>query len=190
MAKYHETRSVLDWPRIVGSKILNDVHYRLIDPALADSDELTSRQLRAMLCSKYPEQLMSISTVERARRELGWVVTTPKYCKLIREANKLKRLEGYQEMINTNEQFGDVVFTDESSVQLETHRKRCYRKKHTPRKLKPRPVHPVKVQIWRDIKICLNCHCHIHRNNNCYMLHSDNGSQSVTFCKLTLSMWV
>ena len=151
MAKYRETGSVLDRPRRVGSKILKDVHYRLIDQALADNDELTSRQLRTMLCSKYPDLSMSISTVERARRELGWVVTTPKYCQLIREANRLKRLEWCQEMINTNEQFDDVVFTDESSVQLETHRKRCYRKKCTPRKLKPRPKHPLKVHIWGGI---------------------------------------
>ena len=54
-------------------------------------------------------------------------------------------------MINTNEQFKDVVFTDESSVQLETHRKRCYCKKLTPRKVKPRPKHPLKVHIWGGI---------------------------------------
>ena len=114
-------------------KILGTEHYRDIDGALAVNDELTSRQ-RAMLLSKYPELSMSISTVERARRELGWVVTTPKYCQLIRNANKQKRLEWCQKMVDTNEQFEDVVFTDESSIQLETHRKRCYRKKNTPRK--------------------------------------------------------
>ena len=129
-------------------KILGTEHYRDIDGALAVNDELTSRQLRAMLLSKYPELSMSISTVERARRELGWVVTTPK---LIRNANKQKRLEWCQQMVDTNEQFEDVVFTDESSIQLETHRKRCYRKKNTPRKLKPRPKHPLKVHVWGGI---------------------------------------
>ena len=94
---------------------------------------------------------MSISTVERARRELGWVVTTPKYCQLIRETNRQKRLEWCQKMIDTNEQFDDVVFTDESSIQLDTHRKRCYLKKSTPRKLKPRPKHPLKVHVWGGI---------------------------------------
>ena len=93
MAKYRQTGSVLDRPRRVASKILKDEHYRVIDKALADNGELTSRQLRTMLCCKYPELSMSICTVERARRELGWVVTTPKYCQLIREANKLKWLE-------------------------------------------------------------------------------------------------
>ena len=31
---------------------------------------------------------------------------------------------------------------------LETHRKRCYRKRGGPRKLKPCPKHPVKVHVW------------------------------------------
>ena len=129
VANYRQTKSVSDRSRNAVPKILGTEHYRDIDGALAVNDELTSRQ-RAMLLSKYPELSMSISTVERARRELGWVVTTPKYCQLIRNANKQKRLEWCQKMVDTNEQFEDVVFTDE----LETHGKRCYRKKNTPRK--------------------------------------------------------
>ena len=124
VAKYRQTKSVTDRPRRAVSKILGNEHYRFIDEALATNDELTSRQLRTMLTNKYPELSMSLSTIVRARRELGWVVTTPKYCQLIRDANKQKRLEWCQEMINTNEQFDDVIFTDESSVQLESHRKR------------------------------------------------------------------
>ena len=151
VAKYKRTKSVLDMPRAAILKILRDEHYREIDKALSENDEMTSRQLRTMLIRKWPNLSMSISTVERARRELGWVVTTPKYCQLIREQNKQKRLEWCQKMIDTNEQFNDVMFTDESSVQLETHRKRCYRKKRTPRKLKPRPKHPLKVHIWGGI---------------------------------------
>ena len=40
-------------------------------------------------------------------------------------------------MIDRGEQFDDVIFTDESSIQLETHRKRCYRKEKELQKLKP-----------------------------------------------------
>ena len=151
LVKYKQTNSVVDRPRAAVPKILRDEHYCEIDKALSENDEMTSRQLRAMLISKWPSLSMSISTVERARRELGWVVTSPKYCQLIREQNKQKRLEWCQKMIATNEQFKDVIFTDECSVQLETHRKRCYRRKHAPRKLKPRPKHPLKVHIWGGI---------------------------------------
>ena len=49
------------------------------------------------------------------------------------------------------EQFNHILFTDESSVMLETHRKKCYRKIGAPRKLKPHPKHPMKVHVWGGI---------------------------------------
>ena len=72
----------------------------------------------------------------------------PKYCQMIREANKAKRLAWCKKMIEEDESFDSVVFTDESSVMLESHRKKCYRRRGEPRKLKPKPKHPVKVHVW------------------------------------------
>ena len=89
--------------------------------------------------------------MKRARQDLGWLIGSPKYCQLIREANKEKRKAWCEKMIAENEQFDNVIFTDESSVMLETHRKRCYWRKEEPRKLKPRPKHPVKVHVWGGI---------------------------------------
>ena len=79
------------------------------------------------------------------------MITNPKYRQLIRDANKEKRLAWCKKMIEDGEQFEDVLFTDESSVMLERHRKKCYRKRGAPRKLKPRPKHPVKVHVWGGI---------------------------------------
>ena len=98
--------------------------------------------------------MVSLSTVKRARYELGWVVSNPKYCQLIRDVNKEKRMEWCKKMIKNEEQFDDVIFTDESSVMLERHRRRCYCKRGAPRKLKPRPKHTVKVHIWGGISKC------------------------------------
>ena len=151
VAKFRQTNSVVDRPRAAAPKILNEEHYHEIDSAISENDELTSRQLRALLTEKHSELSMSLSTVERARRELGWVVTVPKYCQLIREGNKAKRLEWCRKMLETNERFDDVVFTDESSIQLETQWRRCYRRKTAPRKLKPKPKHPLKVHVWGGI---------------------------------------
>ena len=94
---------------------------------------------------------MSLRTVARTRKQLGWMITSPKYCQLIRDANKGKRLEWCQKMIAEQELFEDVIFSDESTIQLETHRKRCYRRKNQPRKLKPRPKHPPKIHVWAGI---------------------------------------
>ena len=50
-----------------------------------------------------------------------------------------------------NEDFADVIFTDECSVQLEQHSKLCFRKHLQPRKLKQRPKYPLKLHIWGGI---------------------------------------
>lgn len=151
VTKFKNTNSVVDRLHLSRPKLLNREHYEFIDNALASNDELTSQHLRSLLVGEFPELRVSISTVKRARRELGWVVSSPKYCQLIRDVNKEKRLEWCKKMIKKKEKFDDVIFTDESSVMLETHRRRCYRKRGTQRKLKARPKHPVKVHIWGGI---------------------------------------
>lgn len=50
-----------------------------------------------------------------------------------------------------HDNFEDVIWTDETTVQLETHRRRCYRKEGEKPQPKPRPKHPVKVHIWAGI---------------------------------------
>lgn len=48
-----------------------DQHYRFIDDAMAESDQLTSRQLHHLVQEAFPGVEVSISTIKRARRELG-----------------------------------------------------------------------------------------------------------------------
>ena len=151
VAKYKRTGSVADRPRRSRARLLSREHYNLIDQVLISNDELTTEQIHGLLLQKFPDLKVSISTVKRARYDLGWVASNPKYCQLIRDGNKDKRLAWCQKMIEDGEQFDDVIFTDESSVMLEVHRKKCFRQKGAPRKLKPRPKHPVKVHVWGGI---------------------------------------
>ena len=44
--------------------------------------------------------------------------------------------------------FEDIIWTNETTVQLESHRRHSYRKKGEPAVLKPRPKHPTKVHVW------------------------------------------
>lgn len=53
--------------------------------------------------------------------------------------------------MRAKEQFADVVFTDECTVQLEQHGRVCFRKRLQPRLLKQRAKHPVKIHIWGGI---------------------------------------
>ena len=93
LKKYKSTGSVKDRPRAHRPKILKDEHYAFIDEALEEDDELTTKRLSYMLFEKFPDLVVSHSTVKRARRELGWVCSKPKYCQLIRVANEEKRLQ-------------------------------------------------------------------------------------------------
>ena len=73
-------------------KKLSKEQYVFIDNAMLENDELTSRQLRDLVEERWPEIKASLSTYERAKKDLGWLATRPKYCQLIREANHVKRL--------------------------------------------------------------------------------------------------
>ncbi len=149
--KYRETGSIADRPRARVPKKLTDEHYVFIDNALEKDDELTTRKLHHLLVDAFPNLDVSHSTVKRARRELGWVSTTPKYCQMIRENNKVKRLEWCKKMLKDKECFDDVIWTDESSVMIDPYSRKCYRRIGEPRKLKARAKHPAKVHVWGGI---------------------------------------
>ena len=85
------------------------------------------------------------SPILRSRQELGWTFWGSAYCQLIRDANKAKRLEWAQQ--HTGDTFDNVIWSDEASIQLETHRKRCYRKQGEC----PKP--PIKVHVWPVISM-------------------------------------
>ena len=55
------------------------------------------------------------------------------------------------EQLRSKEEFLDVIFTDECTVQLERHSRICFRKKLQPQALKQRAKHPIKIHIWGGI---------------------------------------
>ena len=61
--------------------------YSIIEDKLARNDELTSSQLRRILTNKYPPLEVLLSTIRRARQDLGWVSTRSHYCQLIHEVS-------------------------------------------------------------------------------------------------------
>ena len=55
-----------------------------------------------------------------------------------------------KKQITNKEDFKNVIFTDECTVQLEYHNKIC---KKQPRLLKQKPKHPAKVHIWEESQL-------------------------------------
>ena len=50
--------------------------------------------------------------------------------------------------------FKDVIYTDETTVQMETHRRTCCYKRGQKPRYKPKPKHPLKVHVWTGISYC------------------------------------
>ena len=105
-----------------------------IEDIMRNDDETTATQLQGFIanCSVY----VSLATIVRNQCNLGWIYRGSAYCQLIRNENKVKRL-----------QWAQANLYDETTVQLENHRRFCYRKEGERPKPKPRPKHP----IWGGI---------------------------------------
>ena len=114
------------------------------------NDETTCQQLRQMIEDRFGVRLGK-STIDRTRRDLGWTFAAPAYCQLVRPANQQKRMNFVSDHPDFHETCDDCIFTDETSIQLEWHRKRCARRRGQPGRPKPRPKHPYKVHLWAGI---------------------------------------
>ena len=109
----------------------------LVDEKMEANDETTATQLHQMLIEH--GTLVSLQTILRCRSALGWTFRGSAYCQLIRRENKVKRLvwaREYQSEVDGG--FGDVIWSDESTIQLESHKRFCCRKQGCPPKCKPR----------------------------------------------------
>ncbi len=113
---------------------------QLVETQMRLDDETTAVQLFA-----------SLATILRARTILGWTFRGSGYCQLIRDANKIKRQDWANANLHGN--FEDVIWSDECSVQMESHRRTCCRKIGEPPRPKPRPKHPAKVHVWAGISL-------------------------------------
>ena len=134
--KFNETGAI---NRRLGSGrptiLVNEVK-RIVEEQMREDDETTAIQLYKHLCKNGYN--ISLKTILRCRAKLGWTFRGSAYCQMVRDANKKKRLEFATAMLNDNETFDDVIFTDESSIQLCSHRRYCCRKEGERPKLKPR----------------------------------------------------
>ena len=120
---------------------------QIIERAMQEDDETTATQIQANLASH--DVYVSLTTILRNRRQMGWIYRGSAYCQLIRNVNKQKRLEWAQQNLRDN--FDDVIWSDESSIQLDCHRRYCCRKEGQRPRPKPRPKHPTKVHVWAGI---------------------------------------
>ncbi|KAJ8017979.1 Transposable element Tcb2 transposase [Holothuria leucospilota] len=136
-------------------------HMNIIDRALNENNERTSVDLQKILKTETGEDI-STPSIKRLRRKLGWVKTKARYCQLIRKENQASRLDFALWCIRNGESFNDVIFSDESTIELDCHANMVFWKPHLARSndvyadsvrkiLKPKPKHPAKLHVWAGI---------------------------------------
>ena len=79
------------------------------------------------------------------------VKAVPKYCQIVREPNRVARLAFCERCLEVGKTFNNIIFSNESSIWIECHRRICFSKKGMPPKLKPKAKHPYKVHVWGGI---------------------------------------
>ena len=132
------------------SKITDEVK-KIVEEKMREDDETTAMQLHQLLTTR--GYTISKRTILRCRTALGWTFRGSSYCQLIRDANKSKRLNWsltYKD--EATDGFKNVIWTDESSIQLETHQRFCCRKKGERPKNKPRYSYTT---IVTHVDLCL-----------------------------------
>ena len=87
-------------------------------------DKTTAHQLHRLLIEK--GYLISLRTILRCRTALGWTFRGSAYCQQILEVNKGKRLTWARDQLHDS--FDDVFWSDECTVQMESHRQFACRK--------------------------------------------------------------
>lgn len=131
---YQETGSISRRPGSGRpSKITAEIK-RIVEEQMRKDDETSAYQLHRLLTEK--GYSISLRTILRCRTALGWTFRGSAYCQLIREANKTKRLAWAQEHLHDT--FEDVIWSDECTVQMESHRRFACRKRGEAPRPKPR----------------------------------------------------
>ncbi|KAJ8030040.1 Transposable element Tcb1 transposase [Holothuria leucospilota] len=151
--RYEETGTVADRLHPGRPSQCPPIVDEIIENRLRNNDELTAADLQREI-TKETGKKISISTIKEHRQKLGWVCTGTRYCQLVRQANKKKRLIFALNCLSTGETFENVIFTDECSIELDNHANITFRNKNdklSQRKLKPKPKHPLKVHVWAGI---------------------------------------
>ena len=90
VAKYLRTGSIRVLPGAGRPSIITPEMRAVVDAQMEKDDETTATQLHALLKEKGFK--ISLRTVQRCRSQLGWTYRGSKFCQLVREANKTKRL--------------------------------------------------------------------------------------------------
>lgn len=121
---------------------------------MCQNNELTASEIKIKLRNVFGLDV-SLSTINTVRRNLGWTSNTGKYCQQISHVNKRARKDWACKMYKEKEDFANVIFADESSVEMNAHGKLFFHHSGEGIEMKTRkrskPKHAYKVHVWAGI---------------------------------------
>ena len=79
-----------------------------IDQQMCKNDKMTSAKIQKKLAKRGIS--VSLSTVRRSRKQQGRTLQQTAYCQLIRDKNKVKRLELAQRVLESGDTFHNAIF--------------------------------------------------------------------------------
>jgi len=93
----------------------------------------------------------SLSTTKSLIEKAGFTSDKPRYAQMVRGPNTEARVLFCKNLVDSNDNMNDIIFTDESTIQLHNNKTTCYRLKDSRSHALPKPKHPLKVHIWAGI---------------------------------------
>jgi len=152
--RYSYRHNIQDAPRTgrpieISSEIKN-----FVEVCMMENNEFTACQIVNKISLSFNVSVTPRS-INRIRNELGWRPAHPKYCQIVRDANKLKRLDFCTKILLNPDLLKKIIFTDESCIQLERHKRVLWKKQDDKLMvLRSKAKYPVKVHVWAGISWC------------------------------------
>lgn len=133
---------------------VSDIHYKALHLWIQENSEQTARVLQKRFKHVFGLDI-SISRVKVMRRRLGWTKVRRKYGQLISGKNRVLRVQWCLEMLARKETFHDVIFIDETCVEMQSSGRIFFYQKGSqiecPTTKVAKPKHPYKVNVWAGI---------------------------------------
>ncbi len=107
IAKYNRTGEILKTlPRSQKKRKFGDKeeHLIFVENEMRETRDISSGALSRKIKEKFKISY-SAASVRKFRKRIGWTCSAPKYCQMIRDVNKEKRVEWCRDMLASNETF-------------------------------------------------------------------------------------
>lgn len=135
---------------------LKELHLKFIDLWMDKNNELNASELQKRLFETFGLKVSTSLISTRRHSVLGWKSqTSNKTCQMISRKNKTVRMQWCLDVLQTRERFRDVIFVDESCVEMCANGRIAFHQKSSDFEKKcnriPRPKHSYKVNVWAGI---------------------------------------